>query len=136
MKHPENVGTLGGTLHNVAGSLESRLKEVRQRKLTEYQGPNFDAHFGYTKTPTPQTPKHSSSSAEQQTQQKQNSAQPPPPVQPKPDDKTPGPGGYTLNSVKKIDIYSRRIFPCAYILFVLYFFIRYHHIEGALSVDY
>ena len=45
-------------------------------------------------------------------------------------------GGYTLNSVKKIDTYSRRIFPCAYILFVLYFFIRYHHIEGALSIEY
>ena len=32
---------------------------------------------------------------------------------------------YTLQSVKMIDNYSRRIFPTAYILFVLYFFIRY-----------
>jgi len=43
---------------------------------------------------------------------------------------------YTLHNVKKIDNYSRRIFPTLYILFVLYFFIRYHLIEGALSVDY
>jgi len=43
---------------------------------------------------------------------------------------------YTLESVKKIDTYSRRIFPSAYIIFVLYFFIRYHAIEGELSVHY
>jgi len=45
-------------------------------------------------------------------------------------------GRYTLHSVKKIDNYSRQIFPTTYILFVLYFFIRYHAIEGALSIDY
>merc|ERR1719323_1855582 len=43
---------------------------------------------------------------------------------------------YTLQSVKMIDNYSRRIFPTAYILFVLYFFIRYHAIEGELSIHY
>jgi len=43
---------------------------------------------------------------------------------------------YTLHNVKKIDNYSRRIFPTAYIIFVLYFFIRYHAIEGELSIDY
>ena len=31
---------------------------------------------------------------------------------------------YTLHNVKKIDNYSRRIFPTLYVLFVLYFFIR------------
>jgi len=45
-------------------------------------------------------------------------------------------GRYSLHSVKKIDNYSRRIFPTTYVLFVLYFFIRYHAIEGALSIDY
>jgi len=62
-----------------------------------------------------------------------------------PDDSTPSPQSqgsaeensrYTLDNVKKIDNYSRRIFPTAYIIFVLYFFIRYHAIEGELSVDY
>jgi len=43
---------------------------------------------------------------------------------------------YTLQSVKMIDNYSRTIFPTAYILFVLYFFIRYHAIEGELSIHY
>ena len=59
-------------------------------------------------------------------------------------------GRYTLKSVKKIDHYSRykmlsgfkskrffsrRIFAGTYITFALYFFIRYHAIEGALSID-
>lgn len=44
-------------------------------------------------------------------------------------------GMYTLNGVIKIDAYSRRLFPFAYIAFVFYFFIRYQVIEGALSID-
>jgi len=43
-------------------------------------------------------------------------------------------GSYSLSQVKKIDMYSRRIFPCIYGMFVLYFFIRYHAIEGAMSI--
>jgi hypothetical protein len=135
MRHPENAGTLGGTLHNVAGNLETRLKEVRQRKMTEFTGPNF-RHMPRSTS----SPKHCSST-DFHPDPNLNLMSPPQapaagqvasPIQ----QDTPGPGGYTLSSVKKIDTYSRRIFPCAYILFVLYFFIRYHHIEGALSVDY
>ena len=134
MKHPENAGTLGGTLHNVAGNLETRLKEVRQRKITEFTPPNF----GYLQRSPASTPPplHSSPEYPESTP----NLRPPNPAAASPsvrqESSTPGHGGYTLNSVKKIDIYSRRIFPSAYILFVLYFFIRYHHIEGALSVDY
>jgi hypothetical protein len=36
--------------------------------------------------------------------------------------------------VKKIDMVSRRVFPCIYGCFVLYFFIRYHAIEGNMSI--
>ena len=61
------------------------------------------------------------------------------------------PKGYSLIQVKKIDVYSRRIFPILFFIFVFYFFIRYkshisykssvimlsnaryHAIEGALS---
>ena len=61
------------------------------------------------------------------------------------------PKGYSLTQVKKIDVYSRRIFPILFFIFVFYFFIRYksyisykssvimlsnaryHAIEGALS---
>merc|ERR1712226_1128618 len=51
------------------------------------------------------------------------------------EDEEPRNGRYTLKSVKKIDHYSRRIFAGTYITFALYFFIRYHAIEGALSID-
>jgi len=46
------------------------------------------------------------------------------------------PQGYNLKQVKKIDVYSRKIFPILYGIFVFYFFIRYYAIEGALSIDY
>ena len=42
---------------------------------------------------------------------------------------------YTLESVKKIDNYSRRIFPSAYIIFVLYFFIRLIHCDQFSDID-
>ena len=45
-------------------------------------------------------------------------------------------GRYSLVQVKKIDVYSRRVFPILFFIFVFYFFIRYHAIEGALSIDY
>ena len=45
-------------------------------------------------------------------------------------------GRYSLTQVKKIDVYSRRIFPILFFIFVFYFFIRYHAIEGALSIEY
>ena len=35
----------------------------------------------------------------------------------------------------KTMFYPRRIFAGTYITFALYFFIRYHAIEGALSID-
>jgi hypothetical protein len=132
LKHPENTGTLGGTLHNVAGNLETRLKEVRQRKITEFTGPNF-GQMPDSASP----PKHSTDYSPEPNPAATSQIQPGGALIPTNGNQdTPGPGGYTLSSVKKIDIYSRRIFPSAYILFVLYFFIRYHHIEGALSVDY
>ena len=34
------------------------------------------------------------------------------------------PKGYSLTQVKKIDVYSRRIFPILFFIFVFYFFIR------------
>ena len=34
------------------------------------------------------------------------------------------PAGYSLTQVKKIDVYSRRIFPILFFIFVFYFFIR------------
>jgi len=69
--------------------------------------------------------------------QQQGGARPPEPgssQQAPPPPATPEKSGvYTLENVKKIDNYSRRIFPATFIIFVLYFFIRYHAIEGELS---
>jgi len=112
LKHPEKAGTLGGQLHHLGGNLENKFKEVKDKIPSELAAKVPDLTL-------------SSAAGE-------SSASPPPREEEPPH----GGGGYTLNSVKKIDTYSRRIFPSLYILFVLYFFIRYHHIEGALSIEY
>jgi len=44
-------------------------------------------------------------------------------------------GSYTLAEIKKIDNYARRIFPLTYLIFVLYFFIKYHAIMGVLYIN-
>lgn len=44
-------------------------------------------------------------------------------------------GRYSLADIKKIDNYARGIFPVTYLLFVLYFFIRYHAVMGELSIN-
>jgi len=114
LKHPEKAGTLGGQLHHLGGNLENKLKEVKHKMPADLAA----------KVPVVSISRTSDEPA------------PPSSVPPPREEEAPSPTGYTLNSVKKIDTYSRRIFPCAYILFVLYFFIRYHHIEGALSIEY
>ena len=120
LKHPEKAGTLGGQLHSFGGNLETKLKEVK------------------TKLPTEITSKVPAIMQEKPLEK--NGEETPAVVVPPPatvaEEESQGPGGYTLTSVKKIDTYSRRIFPCSYICFVLYFFIRYHLIEGDLSIEF
>jgi len=94
--HSDKEGTLGGHLHNLGDTVESRLSKTR----------------------TPSRVVESKTPAYQEDE-----------------DDVPKNGRYTLKSVKKIDHYSRRIFAGTYIGFALYFFIRYHAIEGALSID-
>jgi len=120
MKHPENAGTLGAQLHNLGGNFESKLKEVKDRIPPELAAKVPLA--GVLKSDATVTPPIDDTELEEAI----GPLTSPPTTR----------GSYTLNSVKKIDTYSRRIFPCTYILFVLYFFIRYHHIEGALSIEY
>ena len=43
---------------------------------------------------------------------------------------------YTLHNVRKIDNYSRRIFPTLYVLFVLYFFIRLRFLYSFFCILY
>ena len=123
LKHPEKAGTLGGQLHHLGGNLENKLKEVKHRLPAEIS------------TMTEGRPPAMTDARPAQKKEEGREVGPAPLLAPDQEAKSPR-GGYTLNSVKKIDTYSRRIFPCLYILFVLYFFIRYHHIEGELSVDY
>jgi len=123
LKHPEKAGTLGGQLHHLGGNLENKLKEVKHRLPAEIS------------TMTEGRPPAMTDARPAQKKEEGREVGPAPLLGPDQEAKSPR-GGYTLNSVKKIDTYSRRIFPCLYILFVLYFFIRYHHIEGELSVDY
>jgi len=94
--HSDKEGTLGGHLHNLGDTVESRLSKTRT-----------PSRVVVNKTPAYQED----------------------------EDDVPKNGRYTLKSVKKIDHYSRRIFAGTYIGFALYFFIRYHAIEGALSID-
>jgi len=96
------------TMHNLGGNMESRLKEVKQGLVHPTEGGNKKFDEGQSYSPALSTPSTADDTK----------------------------GGYTLHNVKKIDNYSRRIFPTAYIIFVLYFFIRYHAIEGELSIDY
>eukprot|EP00092_Neocalanus_flemingeri_P014403 GFUD01015537.1.p1 GENE.GFUD01015537.1~~GFUD01015537.1.p1 ORF type:complete len:492 (+),score=81.86 GFUD01015537.1:246-1721(+) len=106
---------LGGHLHTLGGNIEHRLKDVNQQLHHEKKLDQHVLSQEFTHA-TPSIPSNHST--------------------PTTDEEASNNGGYTLHNVKKIDNYSRRIFPTTYILFVLYFFIRYHAIEGALSIDY
>jgi len=124
LKHPEKAGTLGAGLLNLDAQVKSRVKSVKQR----IPGP------GEMKDPHDQKGGLSEDSTMTMISDKY-------------DDETCSghgghmhrsisdeePKGYSLTQVKKIDVYSRRIFPILFFIFVFYFFIRYHAIEGALS---
>jgi len=99
---------------SLGGTIEHRLNQVNQQLEEEKKLGQSSLSGEFTSTPS-----HPSNHSTPST-----------------DDDTGKAGRYTLHSVKKIDIYSRRVFPTTYILFVMYFFIRYHAIEGALSIDY
>lgn len=145
LKHPGDAGTLGGQLHNLGGNLENKFKEVKQKipadmvrrtgaKLSYVQqvqtdppeGPSSDStlstdtNYSLTKRIDDIISENNnpSTSSNQSVQSGEGETK----------------ARYSLNQVKKIDVYSRRIFPSIYGLFVLYFFIRYHAIEGAMSI--
>jgi Neurotransmitter-gated ion-channel transmembrane region len=140
LKHPQNASTLGGQLHHLGGNLENKLKEVKHKIPAE-----LVQRIPHGKSGGGVPPRSASSDSEKPTisagadvlaeKLKEGEEGIAAAVAlPQPEEEPTVASGYTLNSVKKIDTYSRRIFPFLYILFVLYFFIRYHHIEGALSV--
>jgi len=123
ISHPNKPGTLGGQLHSLGGNLENKLKFVgggrnpinrhpRAKDETEKPSENNSIDdITSDSNVTNATPSQSSEAERNDSK-----------------------GRYTLTQVKKIDMYSRRIFPTIYGMFVLYFFIRYHAIEGAMSI--
>jgi len=118
LKHPEKAGTLGAGLLNLDATVKSRVAQVKQRIPAQEEkssGLSEDSTMTmisgkYDEDNLSGRMQHSASIVEDEPQK-----------------------GYSLTQVKKIDVYSRRIFPILFFIFVFYFFIRYHAIEGALS---
>jgi len=135
MKNPGDENTLGGQLHQLGGRLEkvkqklpTDIKSVNMAKPLQQNARNQEmATEDSTVTVISSCGKFDSDSEQPRTST--------PPVRAKKEPEAEGRGRYNLHFVIKIDIYSRRLFPLIYGLFVLYFFIRYHAIEGALSID-
>jgi len=141
LKHPGNPGTLGGQLHSLGGNLENKFKEVKQ-KIPADMGKRSgklpyveQVHEGPSSGSTLSTDTNYSISKRFDDIICEANASPPS-NQSIPSSEGETKARYSLNQVKKIDVYSRRIFPSIYGLFVLYFFIRYHAIEGAMSIGH
>lgn len=156
LKHPHKQGTLGGQLHNLGGNLENKFKEVKQKIPADKVKKAAHGKQGYPEqgSTTPKEGAGSDSTAlfpdSNYSMGKRldeiicdNNANPPPmlpllveviPALPVTEEENKA--RYSLTQVKKIDVYSRRIFPSIYVCFVLYFFIRYWSIEGAMSMGH
>jgi len=145
LKHPSDSATLGGQLHSLGGNLENKFKEVKQRipaemgrksgKLSYVQQVPADQPEGPSSDSTMSTDTNYSFTKRFDEIISDNNANPPS-NQSVQSAEGENKARYSLNQVKKIDVYSRRIFPSIYGLFVLYFFIRYHAIEGAMSIGH
>jgi cation transporter family protein len=135
LSHPNKSGTLGGQLHSLGGNLENRFKEVRNfgGDAMKKRGPRKDGEVDQQSTPQIANDRHNNKSvddimSDSTITNAANSSQG------SENEKNDAKGRYSLTQVKKIDMYSRRIFPCLYGIFVLYFFTRYSAIEGAMSI--
>jgi len=148
MKHPEKQGTLGGQLHNLGGNLGGKFKEVkqmmpaeigkRQGKLSFMEQDHPEHHEGPSSDSTMSTDTNYSviKRYDEEVCDTRAEVTPPPQLPVEEEEKKAVKARYSLAQVKKIDQYSRRIFPSIYGCFVLYFFIRYHAIEGAMSIGH
>lgn len=149
MKHPENPGSLGGQLHRGVGNIENKLKEVKQR-IPASKHHHQEAGGGEAGPGRGERGQSQGRGASRPVQPANNQYHttkkevieirettiplplPQLPEQPPAEEETKS--RYTLTQVKKIDVVSRRVFPIIYGCFVLYFFIRYHAIEGNMSI--
>jgi len=122
---------LASGLQHLGGELGSKLNEVKARIPKEFEGklaarPGQKGGLSEDSTMTMMSSCSSTGGEMDSGLQRQDS------------DKSvsEAPTGYTLKQVQRIDVYSRKVFPILYGIFVFYFFIRYYAIEGALSIDY
>merc|ERR1712106_852649 len=141
LRHPGKPGTLGAGLLHLDGEFKSKLKGVKGKTSDlAHKFPGASIHEqkagGLSEDSTVTMLSSCGSKYDEDTLDhgehlpldREPSAEPTPEEEPK--------GHYSLIQVKKIDVYSRRIFPILFFIFVFYFFIRYHAIEGALSIEY
>jgi len=135
LKHPDQAGTLGAGLLHLGGELETRLKEVKQKIPADIPGQKITGKKsgGGQRDDSTVTMMSSFSSGKYEDDLTslpgEMTSIPPDNLGVEEEDSGP----YSLRNVKKIDVYSRKLFPIFYFAFVFYFFIRYHAIEGDLS---
>jgi len=130
----QKQGQLGAGLHHLGGELEHRLNEVKAKipKEIEHKLPGRPGQKSGLSEDSTMTMMSSCSSTGGEAMTLVDT----PKLQREDSDKESEPQGYSLKQVQKIDVYSRKVFPILYGIFVFYFFIRYYAIEGALSIDY
>ena len=104
------------TMVNLGDKVGSNIQQVAGDMMGAASVRRLDGEDGDQESPLPSS-SFQVRSQEQEVTTLHTGVQATPPVEEKS-------SWYTLQSVKMIDNYSRRIFPTAYILFVLYFFIR------------
>jgi len=133
LKHPGKPGTLGAGLLHLDEEFKSKLKDVKGKipsDLTHKFPGTHEQKVGEDSTVTMLSSCGSKYDDDTLDHGEHLPLDTEPPIEEEPK------GHYSLVQVKKIDVYSRRIFPILFFIFVFYFFIRYHAIEGALSIEY
>eukprot|EP00091_Calanus_sinicus_P000424 TRINITY_DN10360_c0_g1_i2.p1 TRINITY_DN10360_c0_g1~~TRINITY_DN10360_c0_g1_i2.p1 ORF type:complete len:227 (+),score=53.56 TRINITY_DN10360_c0_g1_i2:453-1133(+) len=140
LKHPGKPGTLGAGLLHLDSEMKSKLKNVKEKIPTDlaHKFPGTKEQKGLSEDSTVTMLSSCGSKYDDDTLEHGEhlplDVDREPSLEPSPKEEEPK--GYSLIQVKKIDVYSRRIFPILFFIFVFYFFIRYHAIEGALSIEY
>lgn len=131
----QKQGQLGAGLHHLGGNLESKLNEVKAKIPKDFDH-RLPAKTGQQKSglseDSTMTMMSSCSSTGGEAMNLVDTG-----LQRQDSEKAESePQTYNLKQVLKIDVYSRKIFPILYGVFIFYFFIRYYAIEGALSIEY
>lgn len=133
MKNPDDETTLGGQLHQLGGKLEKAKHKIPGDLHLRVPHPlsNVRQKSGNQDMSTDDSTVTVVTTCDKFENDPDHPRTITPPLKAAPKE----PPRYDLRYVLKIDNYSRRIFPVFYIVFLIYFFIRYMAIEGAFSFD-